>query len=132
MSQWLLFNPKWTIFQLYHGKNKLHEMMLMMVSFVLDQHTWLDFYCASSPKQQSVGRHVPPLWHIILILSQPVFALASYCCVLGEETTNTKFIVFGLTHMGLEHTIYHTRGEHTNHFTTDSVLFIKIATRLCP
>jgi hypothetical protein len=49
--QWLLFNPKWTIFQLYHGKNKLHEMMLMMVSFVLDQHTWLDFYCASSPKQ---------------------------------------------------------------------------------
>ena len=43
------------------------------VCFVLDQHTELDFYGASWLKQQSVGRHVTPLWHIIQILSQPVF-----------------------------------------------------------
>jgi hypothetical protein len=42
--------------------------------FVLDQHALLDLYSASSPKQQSEDRHVAPLWHIILIPSQPVFA----------------------------------------------------------
>jgi hypothetical protein len=36
----------------------------------------LDFYSASSLKQQSAGRHVAPLWHIILILGQQVFALS--------------------------------------------------------
>jgi hypothetical protein len=49
------------------------------VCFVLDQqeHAELDFYSANSlkVKQQSAGRHVAPLWHIILIPSQPVFAL---------------------------------------------------------
>jgi hypothetical protein len=44
--------------------------------FVLDQHAELDFYSASSLKQQSAGRHVAPLGHIILIPSQPVFALS--------------------------------------------------------
>ena len=46
------------------------------VHFVLDQHAELDFYSASSLKQQSAGRHVAPLGHIILIPSQPVFALS--------------------------------------------------------
>jgi hypothetical protein len=36
------------------------------------------------------------------------------------ETTNTNFIVFGLTRSGLEPTIYHTRGELDNHYTTDA------------
>ena len=38
-------------------------------------HAELDFYSASSLKQQSTARHVAPLGHIILIPSQPVFAL---------------------------------------------------------
>jgi hypothetical protein len=46
------------------------------VRFVLDQYAELDFYSASSLKQQSAGRHVAPLGHIILIPSQPVFALS--------------------------------------------------------
>ena len=46
------------------------------VRFVLDQHTELDFYSASSLKQQSMDRHVAPLRHIILIPSRPVFALS--------------------------------------------------------
>jgi hypothetical protein len=46
------------------------------VHFVLDQHAELDFYSASSLKQQFADRHVPPLGHIILIPSQPVFALS--------------------------------------------------------
>jgi transposase len=41
------------------------------VRLVLDQHVELDFYSASSLKQQSAGRQVAPLGHIILILRQP-------------------------------------------------------------
>jgi len=47
------------------------------VRFVLDQHALLDIYSASSLKQQSVDRQIAPLGHIILIPSQPVFALSS-------------------------------------------------------
>jgi hypothetical protein len=46
------------------------------VRFVLDQKAKLDFYSASSLKQQSAGRHVAPPRHIILIPSQPIFALS--------------------------------------------------------
>ena len=42
--------------------------------------------------------------------------------VLTREATNTNFIVFGLTRSGLKPTIYHTRGEHTNHYSTDAVI----------
>jgi hypothetical protein len=35
--------------------------------FVLDQHAELDFYSASSLKQQSAGRHVAPLGHISFV-----------------------------------------------------------------
>jgi hypothetical protein len=42
---------------------------------------------------------------------------------LVGEATNTNFIVFGLTRPGLDPTIYHTRGEHANHYTTDAVDF---------
>jgi uncharacterized protein (DUF1501 family) len=52
------------------------------VRFVLDQHAELDFYSASSLKQQSAGRHVAPLGHIIVIPSQPV-------CVDGGEATTS-------------------------------------------
>jgi hypothetical protein len=46
------------------------------VRFVLDQHAESDFYSASSLKQQSAGRNVTPFGHIILIPSQPIFALS--------------------------------------------------------
>ena len=68
VSEWLLFNANSAaIFQLYHGENKL--IFNDEVHFVLDQHAELDFYSASSLKQQSADRHVAPLWHIILIPS---------------------------------------------------------------
>jgi len=74
VSEWLLFNANSAIFFNY-GENKLifndDEF-----HFVLDQYAELDFYSASSLKQQSADRHVAPLRHIILILSQPVFALS--------------------------------------------------------
>jgi hypothetical protein len=46
------------------------------VRFVLGQHAELDFYSASTLEQQSAGWHVAPLGHIILIPSQPMFAIS--------------------------------------------------------
>ena len=44
--------------------------------------------------------------------------------MLSGEATNTNFVVFSLTRPGLELTIYRTRGEHANHYTTDAVSII--------
>ena len=49
--------------------------MIMMSALYLDQYAELDLYNAYSLKQQSTGRHVAALRHIILIPSQPIFAL---------------------------------------------------------
>ena len=46
------------------------------VRIVLDQHAELDFYSASSLKQQSASRNVTPFGHIIMLPSQPIFALS--------------------------------------------------------
>jgi hypothetical protein len=40
--------------------------------------------------------------------------------MLSGEATNTNLIVFGLTRPGIEPTIYHTQGEHANHYATDA------------
>jgi hypothetical protein len=42
--------------------------------------------------------------------------------MLSGEAINTDFVIFGLTQPWLEPKIYHTCGEHANHFTTDAVL----------
>ena len=39
--------------------------------------------------------------------------------MLSGEATNTNFIVFGLTRWRWKPRIYSTRGEHSNHYTTD-------------
>ena len=41
--------------------------------------------------------------------------------MLSGEGTNTNFIVFSLTRTGIEHTIYLSRCEHANNYTTDAV-----------
>jgi hypothetical protein len=41
--------------------------------------------------------------------------------VFSGEATNTNFVVFDLTREEFELTIYRTRGEHANHYTTDAV-----------
>jgi hypothetical protein len=48
---------------------------LIDVLFVPDQDPDWDFYYAISLKQQSTGRRVAPLGHIIPVPSQPVFTL---------------------------------------------------------
>ena len=50
--------------------------------------------------------------------------------MLSEEATNTIFIVFGLTWSGLEPTIYRTRDEQANHYTTDAAVWHKHVCKL--
>ena len=38
------------------------------------------------------------------------------------EKQQLPILVFGLTKSGLEPIIYHTRGHHTSHYTTDVVI----------
>ena len=47
------------------------------VHFVIYQHAELDYNSTSSLKQQSAGRHVAPLGHIIMIPIPPVAALSA-------------------------------------------------------
>ena len=44
--------------------------------------------------------------------------------MLSGEATHTNFIVFDLTWSRLEHTIYHTRGEHANYYNSDAVCYL--------
>jgi hypothetical protein len=55
------------------------------VRFVLDQHNELDFHSASSLQQQSNDRHVAPLGHIILILSETIFTFPLNAAYLMEK-----------------------------------------------
>jgi len=41
--------------------------------------------------------------------------------LLSGEATNANLIVFDLSRLGHEPTIYSTRGEHYNNYTTDLV-----------
>ena len=72
VSEWLLFNANSAIFQLEQVNFQWDDDE---VQIVLDQHAGLDFHSASSLKQQSTGRHVAPLGHIILIPSLCSFSL---------------------------------------------------------
>jgi hypothetical protein len=77
VSEWLLFNANAALFSVILWREQVnYQWDDDEVRFVLDQHAEFDFYSASSLKQQSAGRNVTPFGHIILILSQPIFALS--------------------------------------------------------
>jgi hypothetical protein len=90
-------------------------MIMRSALYCTDTPSWI-LYSVRSLKQQSADRHVAPVGHIILI---PI--LSHKCCALSGEATNTNFIVFVLTRSGLEPTIFRTRREHANYYTTDVV-----------
>jgi hypothetical protein len=121
VSEWVsayCLTPKWAIFQVYSWWQQVTFWWDDDdVRFVLDQNAELDFCSARLLKQQSAGRHVSPLGHIIPIPSQPVFDLTLSFYVLTEEATNANLLVFDLTRTGLEPTIYRTWAELANHYT---------------
>ena len=81
--------------------NDLQHIHIMTRTNYIDKMKWMSaqsaFNRSSSLRQKSVGRHLAPLGHNMLIPSQPLFSLTLYCCMLGGEATNTNFIVIGLS-----------------------------------
>ena len=75
---------------------------LLSSAFVLDQYVILDLNSVSSLNQQSADRQEISIGNIVLISSQPVFALSPYCCVLSRATTNSNFTFFGVTRSGVD------------------------------
>ena len=76
MSEWVIVvQRQLSNFSAISWREQINFQWDDEVRFVIDQHAYLDLYCASSLKQQSADRQVAPLGHIILILIQPVFAL---------------------------------------------------------
>jgi hypothetical protein len=92
------------------------------------------FFSPSYSCNECFTKHQHPLIYIPMIFSRSTCSiiLQKYInwwekkccqrCVLSGEATNTNFVVFDLTRSGLEPTIYRTRDEHVNHYTTDAIL----------
>jgi hypothetical protein len=76
VSEWLLLTLNKPFLSYIMEKTSYIKWDDDYVCFVLDKHAYLDFYSAGSLKQQSMGRHVAPRGHIILIHSQPVCSLS--------------------------------------------------------
>lgn len=100
MIEWLLFNDKWEIFQLYPYK---------LVFIVLAHCKAVCWYV-----------HDALFEHIIYIL----FLLLNAKC-LAERQKKKKISLSGLTLLGIEPMIYWDWGEHANHYITDAGLIWK-------
>jgi hypothetical protein len=55
-------------------------------------------------------------------------------CILSRETTNANSIVFGLTRLFIEHTIFQTWVKHATHFIEHTIFqtWVKHATHFTP
>ena len=88
------------------------------VCFVLDQHAELEFCSANSPRVDMSLHSDTLFW---FRTNQSLLFLLNAACL--AEKQQIPILVFGLTWLGLEPTIYCTRGEHTKplHHPTDAV-----------
>ena len=93
VSEAFLLFVKWAVLQLHHSKTSyfFHEK-IMISYFMLDHHIIL-------LKWQLIEtcRHVAPLWHIIMTLSQSVFALTPQCSMLWRGATMLFYQVYSLS-----------------------------------
>ena len=84
VSEWLLFKTNFSAIQ-WREQDNFQWDDDDDVQFVLNQHTYLEFYSASSLKQQSVDKHVIPLWHIIFRANQSLFFLLNATCLVEKQ-----------------------------------------------
>ena len=74
-----------------------------------------------------MDRHDAPLGTLSRFrANKSLLSLLNAVCL--AEKQQIPILVFGLTRSGLEPTIYHTHGEHANHYTNDVVAIIGDAT----
>ena len=96
-----------------HQKTDHHDITEILLKVSLDT---IKKYNASSLKQLSVGRHVLPHGHIILILSQTVFDFTPECYMISGEASTTNCIVFVFNLPGVKPTICHTQDKQAFYF----------------
>jgi hypothetical protein len=73
-----------------------------------------------------MDRYIAPLWHFILIPSQPVIAFTSSCCMFIREAKNINFIVFCLIWLGLKPTIFGPWVEYANNNTNVKLMKLRL------
>ena len=75
----------------------------------------MDFYSTSTLKQQSEDRHVAQLGTLSWFQANQslIFLFNAACCDHLKQS-------------GLELTIYRTRGEHVNNYTTNLITFLSV------
>jgi hypothetical protein len=73
----LLKHLWWWLLYRFYTQNSRWDDDDDEVRFVLNQQAQLDFYSASSLKQQSADKQVAPLGNSVLIPSQPVYDVSS-------------------------------------------------------
>jgi hypothetical protein len=84
------------------------------------------FFSASSLNQQSADRHVAPRSTLSWFqANQSLLFLLNAACL--AEKQHISILVFGLTRLGLEPTIYQIQGELANHYTNNAVHRILIS-----
>ena len=107
---WLLLNANSSIFQ----RRVIFQWVDDEAYFELDQHAVLDFYY----KWNNFLRiDILPLSDILWW-----FRAFSFNFVCLAEKQQIPIVYNGLTRSGFEPTIYSTRDEHANDYTTDAVL----------
>jgi hypothetical protein len=116
VSEGLLFNVIWAIFQLGHGENRLYSMRWRWCPLCTrpNTHSWICIVLTHWNNTPCVD-NVAPLPHIIPIPGRPVFTVMPWCCMLSREAANTNFIVFGLIRPVLKPAIYNTRVYDTSY-----------------
>ena len=86
MCEGVLFNANAAIHQLQLlWREQVNEMMLRSAWNYTNTLSVIFFYSAISLKQHSADKHVAPIGHIILIPSQPAFALSPNAACLAKK-----------------------------------------------
>jgi hypothetical protein len=104
VSEWLLFNGNTAILQLYHGGNRLIFNEMMMRSAHWNNRPRIDM----STHSDTLSR----FW-----------ANQSSLCLLNTTYLAEKQQIPIILFEWFEPTIYRTRGEHTNPYTTDAFYY---------
>jgi hypothetical protein len=128
VSEWLLFYAKMNNFSAILWREQVTmtwwwcPLCTGPIQLIGSLQLWFTEITVRGYTCRSIPTHYPH--------SEPtVFILTYLGCVLSREASNANVIVFGLTRLESEPTIYHTRSEHANHYTAEIEPLLKLKER---
>jgi hypothetical protein len=121
VSKWLLFNANSAIFQLYHGENKLivNDIMMRSTLYLTNTLSWIFLVLThwnNSPLIDMLPHSDTLSW--FQANQSLLFFLNTACLAEKQQIPILQSLVS--PDQGSKPTIYHTRGEYANHYTTDA------------